>query len=97
MAEIEIYKNYGVLTKEKRSVYTYGNKHPHAICSDKIVVEIPEGWKLCENVMGQKIVEAPWGWAYDVNDVLFGNTKPCFIAVNPEGKQVRHDLKIAGI
>ena len=48
-----IYRNYGVTGAEKRSVYTYGEQHAWAVCSDKIEVEIPEGWKIFKNYMDQ--------------------------------------------
>lgn len=91
---IEIHKNYGVLALEKRNVYTYGGEHMHATCSDKIKAQIPEGWKLCKNIMNQTIVEAPWGETYMINDVLTGNETPCFAAIDPNGQQVFHSLKV---
>ena len=70
MKTIEIYCNYGVLAAEKRNVYTFGAEHPHATCSDKMTVVVPEGWELYQNESGQTMVTAPWGWDYDINDVL---------------------------
>ena len=92
---IEIYKNYGVLALEKRNVYTYGKEHPYATCSNKIKAQIPEGWELCKNMMDQTIVEAPWGQTYMVNEVLTGNETPCFSAIDPNGRQVFHSLKVS--
>lgn len=80
MKTIEIYCNYGVLAAEKRNVYTFGGEHPHATCSGKITVVVPEGWELYQNQMGQTVVAAPWGWDYDINDVLQGNEYPYFRA-----------------
>lgn len=70
MQTIDIYKNYGVLAAEKRNVYTFGAEHPHATCSDKMTVVVPDGWKIYQSQMGQTIATAPWGWHYDINDVL---------------------------
>lgn len=70
MNTIEIYCNYGVLAAEKRNVYTFGAEHPHATCSDKMTVVVPDGWELYQNQMGQTMVTAPWGWDYDINEVL---------------------------
>lgn len=70
MKTIEIYCNYGVLAAEKRNVYTFGAEHPHATCSDKMTVVIPDGWEIYRNQIGQTMVTAPWGWDYDVNEVL---------------------------
>lgn len=70
MKTIEIYCNYGVLAAEKRNVYTFGAEHPHATCSDKMTVAIPEEWEIYQNQAGQTMVTAPWGWDYDINEVL---------------------------
>ena len=70
MNTIEIYCNYGVLAAEKRNVYTFGAEHPHATCSDKMTVVVPDGWKIYQNQMGQTMTTAPWGWDYDINEVL---------------------------
>lgn len=91
---IEIYKNYGVLGAEKRSVYTCGGEHVHAVCSDKLIVKIPEGWELWENQFGEKMVTAPWGWNYDVNEVLFGNKGPMFIVYDANMKERRFKLEV---
>lgn len=70
MQELKVYKNYGVVSAEKRNIYTYGAEHPYAICSDEITVLVPDDWKLYENYMGKIMVESPWGRCYEINDVL---------------------------
>ena len=55
---------------EKRNVYTFGAEHPHATCSDKMTAVVPDGWELYQNEMGRTMVTAPWGWDYDINEVL---------------------------
>ena len=92
MDTIKIYKNYGVLAAEKRNIYTYGCEAATAICSDEMTVKIPEGWELYENDFG-KFVESPWGWRYDINDVLCGNQYPHFEAINKDGKMNRYRLE----
>ncbi len=88
METIEIYCNYGVLSAEKRNVYTYGAAHPHSTCYDKMTVRVPEKWKLCEGQTGQVMVESPWGWCYDINDVLFDrNGDPVFRALDKQGRR----------
>ena len=94
MKTIEIYCNYGVLAAEKRNVYTFGAEHPHATCSDRMTVVVPDGWELYQNQMGQTMVTAPWGWDYDINEVLAGDKSPHFIAVDKDGKERRFMLKI---
>ena len=91
---LEIYRNYGCLGAEKRIVYTYGGRASTATCSDKITVEIPDGWELAENFMGETIVEAPWGWTYMINEVLRGDKRPCFIAMDKEMREQRIFLKV---
>lgn len=82
MQTMEIYKNYGVLGSEKISVYSFGGQHPCAICSDKMTVAVPDGWEIFQSQAGQTMVTAPWGWNYEINEVLQGNEKPCFYAID---------------
>lgn len=91
---IEIYRNYGCLAAEKRNLYTYGAPHATAVCSDKMTVEIPDGWTLSETVSGGVIVTAPWGWDYQINEVLAGNDAPMFIARDNDGRGYKRTLKI---
>ena len=93
MKTIEIYCNYGVLGAEKRNVYTFGGEHPHATCSDRMTVAVPDEWELYENQMGQTMVKAPWGWDYEINEILQGNEKPCFFALDENMKGHRVYLK----
>lgn len=91
---IEIYKNYGVLAAEKRSVYTYGGPHFTAITSDLITVEIPAEWDVFENHDGELIVTAPWGTPYTINEVLGGDSRPEFSAVDGNNKLRRVALRV---
>lgn len=70
MQTIDIYVNYGVLGAEKRNIYTFGAEHPRAACSDKMTVVVPEGWELYQSKAGQTMITAPWGWDYDINEIL---------------------------
>lgn len=79
---IDIFANYGVIAAEKRTVYTFGGKHPNATCSNKMTVVVPDGWELYQNEMGRTMVTAPWGWNYEIGEVLQGNEKPCFYALD---------------
>lgn len=92
----EIYCNYGVLGAEKRNVYTYGVEHSQATTSDKMTVELPENqyFSLYENAAGELMVEASWGWNYEINEVLSGNSKPCFSAFDKGGKEHRVFLNV---
>lgn len=93
MKTIEIYCNYGVLAAEKRNIYTFGAPHATATCSDKMTVVVPDGWELYQNQMGQTMVTAPWGWSYEINEVLQGNEKPCFYAMDKDMKGHRAHLE----
>ena len=86
MQKLEIYCNYGVLAHEKENVYTYGGQHPHATCSDRMTVVVPDAWELYKNTYGQAMVKTPWGDCYEINDVLQGNEKPCFYALDDRMK-----------
>ena len=82
----KIYKNYGVLGAEKRNIYTYGIEHPLSDCSEEIAVQLPENdfFKLAENSNGDIFVKSAWGWDYEISEVLRGNEKPCFYALDKD-------------
>lgn len=92
--KIKIYCNYGVLAAEKRKVYTYGMPHPTATCWDEMTVEIPDGWEVFENSMGSLMVATPWGWVCGINEVLRGNEKPCFYALDNNMNGHREYLRV---
>ena len=93
MQILKIYCNYGCLSAEKRNVYTYGAPGTTATCWDEMEVEVPEGWELYENRIGKTMVISPWGEGYEINEVLQGNEKPCFYALDHGGKGHRYFLK----
>ena len=94
MKTLEIYRNYGVLGAEKRNVFTYGGEHPTADCSDTLTVAVPDDRDLHETANGQTVVTAPWGWEYDINEVLQGNKNPYFYAMDKEMTGHRVELQI---
>ncbi len=96
MNNFTIYRNYGVLRAEKRNVYTYGAPHINGVCSDELKVKLPDDcdWKLFENNFGQTMIETPWGWAYNLNEVLQGNESPCLYALDKDQKAHRVELVI---
>lgn len=81
----EIYKNYGVLGTEKKHVYTFENPHPLGDYAEKLTVELPENefFALAEG-KNSLYVKSTWSWSYDVDEVLQGNVKPCFYALDNE-------------
>ena len=54
MQTLEIYANYGVLTAEKRTVYTYGAEHPYATCSDKMTVVVQRAGSYSRTMQGKQ-------------------------------------------
>ena len=80
----EIYINYGVLGAEKKYVYTFKVPHLHGDFAERLSVELPmnEYFTLAEDKNGRLYVESAWGWNYDINEVLQGNVKPCFYALD---------------
>lgn len=88
---IDIYKNYGCLSNEKRNVYTYGNPEATAKCYDVTTVKIPDGWETFESFAGETILTAPWGKNYRVHEVLCGNEYPCFRDFE-NGKRIRLEV-----
>ena len=91
---LKIYENYGALSAEYRSVYTYGNPNPTATTWDTLTVQIPDGWDIYESVSGEPIITAPWGYNYTVNEILAGDKEPEFYAVDKDNKRHHAVLKI---
>ena len=91
-----IYQNYGVLGAEKRSVYTYGCSHAAGVCADEINVVLPENnyFQVYETISGGLAVCSAWGWNYDIDDVLEGDKRPCFFAIDKDGKGHRVYLDV---
>lgn len=92
--EIKIYCNYGVLGAEKRKKYTFGAPHVTADCWEEMTAETPEGWEPFKNDTGKLMIKAPWGWSYEINEVLQGNEKPCFYALDKNMDGRRKYLKV---
>lgn len=92
--EFKIYCNYGVLSAEKRKVYTYGAEASTAVCSDEMLVRLPENtwFNIFETQMGRLAVETSWGSKYDINEVLQGDEAPSFYAVDKNGEGHRVTL-----
>lgn len=82
-----IYRNYGVLGAEKRNVYTYRDNHPFGDCADEMKVRLPENncFQVYETAAGGLAVDSAWGWSYSINDVLEGDKRPCFYALDKDG------------
>lgn len=89
---MRIFRNYGVLAAEKRCTYTYGMAAETAVTSDKITVRIPDGWSIFENQTGEEVLESPWGWTYEPNEVLAGNVNPIFLVLDREGR--KHNIRL---
>lgn len=68
-------------------MYTYGCEHPRGTCADEIKVKLPKNncFQIYETAIGDLAVESVWGWQYSINDVLQGNEKPCFYAIDKDG------------
>lgn len=82
--EFKIFKNYGTLAAERRTVYTYGGAHYLSDYAEKITVKLPDNefFELEENGYGNLFVKSAWGWCYEINEILYGNEKPCFYALD---------------
>lgn len=91
---IKIYKNFGVLSEEKKAVYTYGGSHPLAKASEVLYAKIPDTWEFSENYAGETLLVSPWGNTYLVNDVLSGDKQPYFEAYDTDKVVRKYPLKI---
>lgn len=82
--KFKIYKNHGVLSAEKKWVYTFKAPHPHGDIAERLNVELPvnEYFTLVEDRNGRLYVYSAWGWNYDVDEILQGNVEPCFYALD---------------
>ena len=57
--KVNIYKNYGCLTSEKKPVFTYGAEEATAVCSDIVTVDIPDGYIKGHTATGEPIIKTP--------------------------------------
>lgn len=82
---IKIYANYGVISSEKKTVYTYSSKG-FEIC-DEIYIEIPEGFKVYDQADGIGIIlSADEGYDYTVDELLKNvGDAPAFCYVGKDG------------
>lgn len=91
-----IYRNYGVLGAEKRTVYTYWGESPRGDCADEMMVRLPKNnyFEIYTTISGGLAVSSAWGWNYDIDDVLEGDKGPCFYALDKggNGHRVRLDV-----
>lgn len=94
MKQFDIYKNYGVLTAEKRAVYTVGGPSSTAKCYDKLTVEAPAGWDVWESESGELCATTPDGIDYPVRKILCGNDRPTFAYWTPSSGDIFTTLHI---
>lgn len=87
------YINYGCLSKEKRQIFTAESPKSTATVSEPVEYTVPEGWEVGENIVGDVIITAPWGWDYRPNELLEGKENPYFAGINDEKKGFRVPLE----
>lgn len=74
------FANYGVLTQEKQVVFTAGNPADSAVTSDKVKIELPEGFGCGHNSIQELIITAPNGIDYTASEILWSyGDKPVMI------------------
>lgn len=88
------YINYGCLHAEKRVIFTAGNPQPTAKSSEPVEYTVPDGWTLEEAASGEMVVTAPWGWTYELNEVLQGNEYAYFGGIDINGNVFRKQLEM---
>lgn len=88
------YINYGCLSAEKRAIFTAGNPQPTAKSSEPVEYTVPDGWTLEEAASGEMVVTAPWGWTYELNEVLQGNEYAYFGGIDNNGNVFRKRLEM---
>lgn len=97
MKQFDIYKNYGVLTAEKRAVYSVGGTNMTAKCYDKLTVEAPEGWDVWESESGELCATTPDGTNYLVREILCGDERPTFGYWTPETGDMFAVLRVVSV
>lgn len=70
MKSIIGYANYGVLAHEKQVLFTAMYPADTATVSDKIEIELPEGFDCGYNAMQEPVITAPNGLIYTANEIL---------------------------
>lgn len=94
MAEtINIFKNYGCLSAEKRVIYTYAAEQPTAVTSDRLTVTLPQGWTADRGSAGDVVLIAPDGQRYLPDEVLAGNEQPMLEVRDRSGSRKRYLLE----
>ena len=90
-----IFANFGVLSREYRTVYTASEQHAHAVCSDKITVIIPDEFAPYMTVNDQ-IAVTIGKYNYLLDEVLSTapDSAPCFRWSDGSGEHW-HKLEIA--
>ena len=94
MSTLEIYRNYGCLSAEKRIVYTYSAAQPTAVTSDQVTVQLPQGWTADKGAAGGIILTSPDGQRYLPDEVLAGNEQPMLEVCGSFGSKRRYMLKV---
>lgn len=91
---INIYRNFGCLSAEKRIVYTYSAAQPTAVTSDWVTVQLPQGWTADDGAAGRVILTAPDGQRYLPDEVLAGDEQPMFEVCDSSGSRKRYLLEM---
>lgn len=70
METIKGYANYGVLSHEKQTIFTAGEKNTYAKVSEEIEITLPDGWTGAENQAGMPLIISPDGETYKADEIL---------------------------
>lgn len=89
----KVFVNYGCKAAETRNIYTHLAQEATATCSDIIECEVPEGWSMDENYLGQKIIISPHEKTFEIDQLLSGNKEPHFSYID-DGKEKRIKLTV---
>lgn len=70
MNSINGYANYDVLRHEKRTIFTFGCPHSQASINEKVEIELPDGFEICDNTASETMIVTPDGATYLANEIL---------------------------
>lgn len=84
--KMKLYESYGVLAHEKKPVYTIDA--PASEAYNVITVYIPDEFKICNNIYGEKLIEIK-GETYLLSDILTNyGEKPCLWFGEKRGERI---------
>lgn len=94
--ELNCYRNYGVLGREKEIVYSFSNPIATADSSEKITFLMPEGWEISSAAgdYPEEVIYSPWGTGYTPDELMVSQKDELYFAgIDGDGNYFKIQLK----